>query len=487
MKMIFDRDLYKTKLCTLYRRGHCPRQSCNFAHGNAELRRFSGSGYGRHEFRGGDLRERLERRHSPHNRSFLSRDTRGRHTPNERAVPQRKGRSRSRSPPRGGDRRERKRQKLDEYLSDGSADLKYSGESDIDVKEVHSRDAFEEELKEIQTDIVALVAWRDDLEACLESRKQEVDRLTAKNSELEKTLLKEQDEYKRIGSKIKKFIKMHLRFVRAQEEMKKSQARLQKLVEEFPLQDDTKLATNAEDSDVNVVSDGEQAQSMKQVSDRTKNRAYETSDPGKDDINVEIVDADDNESTQKDSSFNPKSGAFNHSDKHGSISHTDDKAMKPLLADESCKTKVVNSDRGILALNRCEDNHLKFKRPTEKSSSPLNISVEKTKGWETGSSLPSTGIAAHAEDEVTEVIDIDGKEDMANDYHSRKELSYSLQSSSSKEQLSIGKKLLKNLSSLANSASNNYDEYKGNDEEVDIDKVDVEERCFDLNLQAEIE
>lgn len=38
-----DRDLYKTKLCTLYlHRGSCPRQSCSFAHGGAELRRMPG-------------------------------------------------------------------------------------------------------------------------------------------------------------------------------------------------------------------------------------------------------------------------------------------------------------------------------------------------------------------------------------------------------------------------------------------------------------
>ncbi|KAK3184336.1 hypothetical protein Dsin_031622 [Dipteronia sinensis] len=146
---------------------------------------------GGRDYRGGDLRVKLERRLSLQRRFSPGRDARGR------------DRFRGHSPSRSLEKSDKKRRKKQhDGQSDFSGSLKISDGIEDRVKEGQftssdSKIALREQLREVQLDINTLDDRRLQLEICVEEKVQEADILTSRIEELETQLHKEKEDGKR--------------------------------------------------------------------------------------------------------------------------------------------------------------------------------------------------------------------------------------------------------------------------------------------------
>ncbi|XVF01832.1 hypothetical protein REPUB_Repub04eG0123000 [Reevesia pubescens] len=245
-----ERKLFKTRLCLLYQKGHCSRRNCSFAHGDAELRRFSSSYGGKRHYRDGDLRDKLERRYSPERRYSSGRDVRDQQI------------LRGYSPLSSIDKkRNRKKKECLDGQSGFSENLKISNEIEDLVIEgrnisLSPKSILEDQLKDVRSDINTLIQHKHELEIFVEEKVQEADTLTSQIEELDSQLEKEKEKCKRITSRIKKFVKAHNHCSQIEDELKRSQALLQKLGEQLGL-NGSGTSADEENSNINIVSDGE--------------------------------------------------------------------------------------------------------------------------------------------------------------------------------------------------------------------------------------
>ncbi|KAL5730958.1 hypothetical protein ACHQM5_003732 [Ranunculus cassubicifolius] len=370
-----EQKLFKTRLCASYGRGKCSRDNCPFAHGDAELRRFSASNSnsfnGRRDHRGDDLRDKLERRRSPQRRYSPERDVRGRHAP--RSQKYERGFSGSVSPSRS-DKRPTKKPHLDVH-SDLPASLKVAESSDgfRDRKLMSSsaQDELKEKLKKSQLDVDKLEDHKTQLEIRLENKVHEADTLIFRIEELETQLSKEQEDYKRMTSTIKKFVKVHSRFSKAQEELKRSQSRLQKMGDQL-VDDASKYKPNDEDLAFNNVIDGH---------------------------------------PNNENGIGPRYGPQNHPSSSKKRPRISREASEEMKAGNHNRSQLRSNGPRSLAY---EDNN----NARRKSSSHSDDPIPKVKGWEPGlplpppPPLPPTCMTTQINDELFEVVTMENTEEV---------------------------------------------------------------------------
>nr|XP_010931837.1 zinc finger CCCH domain-containing protein 13 [Elaeis guineensis] len=469
---MLGRKLYKTKLCILYQRGRCTRQSCNFAHGEAELRRFAGSFSGRREYRNGNLRGKLDRRHSPHRRYSPVRDARGHHSyHSHKSISHDRGSSHSRSPIKRSERRYRKKQRMDGEsdvsgsfnISDGSEDIKKGDK----VSFYNERIDLEEQIKQIQLDIEMLDDHKSQLEIFLEEKVDEAQKLSSRIEDLDSKLNKEQEDCKRCHfdyCKIKKFIKAHRHHMKAQEEMKRSQVRLQKLGDQISL-DPLKTRANEEESSVNVVSDAE-------PNDDGDNQISSRNDFLQRDVSSAKRRAFVDPATSEEAKIGNSRKRGRYSD---SITKSEKliKSEGPALNSEH-NSKGTDTTKTVLINNKSLTDDYKHKQG--KLDSATTSPLDKVKGSESRRSLPSTSMAAHAVDELIEAIEMEEKPETI-------ETAKHIENADAENRTKSA--CLPPPPPLV--PQNAYKQYEGDDEDVEVEKVDAEMVDIDIDSEVEIE
>ncbi|KAM7495193.1 hypothetical protein LguiB_029802 [Lonicera macranthoides] len=293
------------------------------------------------------------------------------------------------------------------------------------------------------------------LQISLEERDQQADSLTSKIKELEMQLRTEKEECKRISSKIKKFIRAHNRNSRLQDELKRSEARLQKLGEKI-YSDAIRPGATEEDTSINILSDEE---TLGNHISSPRNEQQKKASPIKKRPEIHPVEV--NEESKQG---NPITGerSVSGATRLEKLSRWD---LHRAHLNKEAEAKG-NGSRPLI-------NQDKHKQGKDFSTNVLR--PDKLKSLATGLLLPSTSIAAHAAaEEVVEDDEMDEKLEVAkNAFSTRVEKRAPSEISRLPFQLPPPPPLPVSLKA--------YLQYAGDNENVDVDGLDEEIADVDID------
>ncbi|KAL5212936.1 hypothetical protein ABZP36_023783 [Zizania latifolia] len=380
-------------------------------------------GRGRRDYRGGDFRGRIDRRFSPRRRHSPGRESRGHRPPYDRRPTSRERESsHSRSPSRKSERRREK--KTDDGETNSSRSLSLSDNNDEKKKDKFSsadeKDNHDKQLKQIRLDMEALRDDKTHLEVILDEKIDEVHKISSKVNDLEVQLKREKEECHRMTSKMKKFIKAHARFLKAQEEVKRSQARFERLGD-LLASDILKRGANEEGSSVNVDEDpnGPYERSPNAAAAKKRSIPYSTSEEAKAVKKRRERDSD----------------TMTRSDKYRS---------------EGTGTDFDKTSKGTEAAKSL---YLKKKLwEDEKSKLGANVFTDKAKDSPVKHFLLSTSMAAHAIDDLNEAVELEDRHE-------------ALLENDADDKIRSPVIPPQPLPVLQNA----YEQYEGDDEEVDVE------------------
>ncbi|XP_054815757.1 zinc finger CCCH domain-containing protein 13 isoform X2 [Prosopis cineraria] len=378
---------------------------------------------GRQDYSGGDLRGKLERRHLSPRRLSPARDARSRQNIHEY------------SPGRSLEKRSDRKRKRDKGIAGQtgvSGSLRFSDRIQDKVKEgkLHSsgsKNSLEEQLEKVQTEINMLDQQKFQLGVCLDESVQEVDTLNSRIQELQAQLCKENEDCKRVTSKIRKFVKAHNHNARLQDELKRSQARLQRLGDQLD-SDIARIGVNEEDLSIDIVSNAEDAGFPSIFKD-----------------NVE----------QNDASPHRKRLPFGQDAVEETRQARTRKRSRWSLAAQSNDKEYEGLEAPNNGTQATKPHNIEGRPKKGTSSSSGNLGVEKLKESRVG--VPLTSMAAHVVDEEVEIELDDNIEKIETaPAENENEVAFKVRS-------------LPLLPPTLSSSGTNYSQYEGDDENVDVD------------------